>query len=98
MRTKHAWYILGIPAKKYLPYFRQFFIIHILIHAIASALDADRLMTYQEFIHSLDVGEESSDAIASVVGVLGRPLNEGDLVNEDTVYHVSTLGPPGLRS
>ncbi|KAA1469421.1 S-adenosyl-L-methionine-dependent methyltransferase [Dentipellis sp. KUC8613] len=83
LKTKYAWYILGLPADTYLPFFVKFWLQHRLLHLVVStALDNPRT-ALPEFVQSLGTIVDPFDAFVKPHAILGRNIVEEDLHAED---------------
>ncbi|KAK0463813.1 S-adenosyl-L-methionine-dependent methyltransferase [Desarmillaria tabescens] len=89
--TDMAWYILHVPSDIYAPFFRDFFVKHRVAHQVASHALQDRRATYEDFVTSLGDIHESTECVSSQA-VIGRDINIGDVVSDDTIpYLIGTL-------
>ncbi|KAI0042682.1 hypothetical protein FA95DRAFT_1575568, partial [Auriscalpium vulgare] len=93
VETKHAWYILDKPSLEYAPLFMDLFIQHRMLHLLVTSASTNPRIQYDEFIKSLAVSAESSDAVALAVDVLGRELTEEDLELESVRDYLSIWVP-----
>lgn len=85
LRTKYAWYILDTPSAKYSPFFDGFWLKHRMLHLVVSAAQENPRITYDQFVKSLKISAESSDAVALSMKILGRELTKDDVENDDVV-------------
>jgi DNA (cytosine-5)-methyltransferase 1 len=92
LRTQHAWYILDMPSSTYSPFFSGFWLQHRILHLVVTAAMANTRITFDEFIASLKVTPETSDAIAVAIKVLGRELTENDVESDDVVSLIYVRG------
>lgn len=90
LRTKYAWYILDTPSALYSPFFDGFWLQHRILHLVVSASQENPRITYEQFIQSLKVSTDSSDAVALSMKFLGRELTKDDVDSDDVVSYFVT--------
>ncbi|KAH9483930.1 DNA (cytosine-5)-methyltransferase 4 [Psilocybe cubensis] len=87
IRTKYAWYILGIPSASYLPYFAPFWTSHRILHLFINSCLKNYRLTYEEFKENLqDIDAEEDSGPISASDILGRNLElDQDLNSDETI-------------
>lgn len=85
LHTKFAWYILDTPSVMYSPFFNEFWLRHRMLHLVVSASQENPRITYDQFIRSLKISADSSDAVALSMKILGRELTKDDVESDDVV-------------
>jgi DNA (cytosine-5)-methyltransferase 1 len=87
IRTKHAWYILGMPSLQYSPHFTPFWKPHRITHLLLSAVLADPAVEIDNFCEMLAGLDKEDDKVATAEDILGRAFSEDDFDESDTVDH-----------
>ncbi|TFY70272.1 hypothetical protein EVG20_g2746 [Dentipellis fragilis] len=88
LKTKYAWYILGLPADTYLSFFAKFWLQHRLLHLVVSAALDNPRTALPEFVKSLGTTVDPFDAVVKPHAILGREIVEEDLYAEDVKNYV----------
>ncbi|CAA7271617.1 unnamed protein product [Cyclocybe aegerita] len=91
IRTKFAWYILGIPSKSYNPLFWDFWLKHRLLHLLVVAALEDHKLTCETFIQNLRECDRNEESVVSTQEILGRELSKDDVNEETQAYIISCL-------
>jgi hypothetical protein len=85
VRTKFAWYILDTPSGEYRTFFARYFLLHRLVHSVASFAMREPHKSYDEFLADIESNDVAVDDLYDVKGVLLRPLCRNDYSNERNV-------------
>ncbi|KIM49346.1 hypothetical protein M413DRAFT_15448 [Hebeloma cylindrosporum] len=92
LRTKFAWYILGIPSSTYKPYFAPFWIQQRILHLLVIGSTKNRRLTYSEFQNTIATLDEDEVSVPTSNDLLGRELGGQDLKADEVIaYLVSSL-------
>ncbi|KAJ2935641.1 hypothetical protein H1R20_g1454, partial [Candolleomyces eurysporus] len=92
IRTKYAWYILGMPSLQYSPHFTTFWRPHRITHLLLSAVLADPAIEIDQFCEILPSLDREDNKVATAEDILGRAFSEDDFDENDTkAYVISTV-------
>lgn len=85
IRTKFAWYILGIPNASYTPFYTPFWIQHRILHILVTMSLENQRTTYKDFVDNLKKIDNLDDSVVTARLVLGRDLGKTDIETDDVV-------------
>lgn len=85
IRTKFAWYILGIPNAAYTPFYTPFWIQHRILHILVTMSLKNQRTTYKDFVDNLKKIDNLDDSVVTARLVLGRDLGKTDIETDDVV-------------
>ncbi|KAF8891199.1 hypothetical protein BD779DRAFT_1513769 [Infundibulicybe gibba] len=94
LRTEFAWYILGVPAMDYHPFFAPFWLQHQCLHRMVSDALSNPRITYSSFLDSLiDWETMELDNTPSALEILGRRLVREDFGADDVRAYILAALP-----
>ena len=92
IRTKFAWYILGVPSSTYKPYFTPFWIQQRILHLLVTSSTKNRRLTYSEFQKNIATLDEDEESVSTSNELLGRNLGGQDF-KADAVVRPAWIPP-----
>ncbi|KAF5315922.1 hypothetical protein D9611_004789 [Ephemerocybe angulata] len=92
IRTKYAWYVLGLPSEAYRPFYTAFWTKHRVTHLLFMALRRHPKLDEGAFCAMLPELDEEDSQTATAQDMLGRDLAEEDYESDETrAYLLGTL-------
>ncbi|KAH6918476.1 S-adenosyl-L-methionine-dependent methyltransferase [Coprinopsis sp. MPI-PUGE-AT-0042] len=85
IRTKHAWYILEDPSKKYRDYFKALWARCRLVHVFLKTAQSNFKLLYPEFQEDINKYDGKVDGLVSTFSILRRQFAPQDL-DENNIY------------
>ena len=88
IRTKFAWYILGIPNASYAPFYIPFWTQHRILHILVAMSLENKRTTYKDLVDNLKEMDNLNNSITTARLLLGRDLRKIDIETDDVVSSI----------